>query len=133
MARKIIAFDEAAGKTEEDAQTLETAAWVASVKKAVHNGGTAKNAEGGLITDLTGYTDEQIATFKIAGKLEGLIIVNGDTIRFAVVNQAYEQEPPKWYLFAYKMQELEAAGYLSLVGYPISDLPDDWLPPSPFE
>lgn len=126
--KDIIAFDSL-----ESAETLEKTAWIGAVKQAVDEGYAAKLENGTLVTDLSGYSDNDVGAMKISGHLDGLITDNGSTIRFADIEQAYDQNPPKWYLFAKSLLALQTAGYIDLSGHSVIELPGDWLEPLSYE
>lgn len=114
---KVVEFN-----TEAEAEVLEKAAWVQTVKNAVLAGETAYDGEN-EITNLDGWTDDAIAALRILGHLEGALRTdNGSTTGYANVYQVYGQN--KWYITA-------PIDLLDLTGYSVIDLPDSWLPPDP--
>jgi hypothetical protein len=90
------------------------------VKDALAEGKAIRNGGGIFITDLTGWTDEQIAELKICGTKAGEVVFeNGLTTQYATVEKSLIAE--KWYF------PLCDAKYLEFISdYEIMELPDDW-------
>jgi len=116
---KIVEFD-----TEAEAVALEKLAWIATVQQAVSEGETALDSVNTQTTSLVGYPVNEIAKMKICGHLGGqLITSNGATVAYSAITQAYDQDPPKWWIPA-------PIGLVDLTGYSVLDeLPAEWIPP----
>jgi len=94
--------------------------YVEKVKDALLEGKTIRNGGGTVITDLTGWTDEEIVGLKICGIKKGTVIFEqGLTTEYATVNKSLIEE--KWYF------PLCDEKYLEFISdYEIMELPDDW-------
>ncbi len=107
-----------------DAQVAIKKIWVETVRDAVTDGLPVRNG-GELVTDLTGWTDNQIAALMICGKLETEIeMLDGLTLRYDLIEKSISVE--KWFF------QKCAEKYLPfLTNYEILELPADWVPPAP--
>lgn len=98
--------------------------WVNMIRNAVEEGKIVRNG-GHIYTDLSGLSEDFIATLKVCGeRKEELSWVDGWTVRFYWIQKAYQIE--KWWV-----AKPDDKFLIDVVGYTEQELPPEWIKPTP--
>ncbi len=110
--------------TEIDAQIAVKKIWVETVRDALTESLPVWDGEQ-FVTDVSGYSEDQIAALTVCGKVEADVqVIDGLTYRYDLIEKSVISD--NWFF--------QKCGdkYLSFISdYTIMELPASWVPPDP--
>ena len=110
--------------TEEAAQLATKAGWIDIVKDTVLIGEkVVRDVDGNTYTDLSGYSDDFIATLEICGKKQG------ETVFSEGLSKLLSQIVKAWGVEDWYFSKPNDKYMTHMMGYTIMELPPDWIPP----